>query len=146
MQSYHRRRAATDNHAPTSVATSTAPTDETAILAAPFFEPPWLVDPRCWRSAPLCPFDVASTDAGTVVTPCTALVFVMGNVTVDEGFDSASAAGEKNTSAKPGAGTCIAHVFAEASQGTVWTDSSPLKRPSAVCGGRRSVRIAHVSK
>ena len=106
------------------------PGSSSARGAAPLL--PLLVLSRCARSAPLCPLDVASTDGFTVaVFSCFPVMVEVEKVTVDEGSVSARAADERKTSAKPGAGTSIAHVPPLWSHCTVEMLSVPLKRPSA---------------
>lgn len=105
-----------------------APGSSTIFCAA--LALPLLVLPTCSLSTPLCPFDVASTDAGTAAVFCVFVSDVVGKVTVDEGSDSEKASPVRNTSAKPGAGTSMEQVLAPWSQGTLTTFSAPRKRPS----------------
>ena len=98
-----------------------------AALPAPLL--PLLVLPSD-RSLPLCPFDVASTLGGTVAVFMVFVNAVVGNVAVVLGSDSAAASSVSITSAKPGAGTVMAHVPALVSHCTVWICSSPRSRPS----------------
>lgn len=101
-----------------------------ALGSAPLL--PLLVASRCWRSEPLCPFDVARTEGFTVaVFSCLPVTVDVENVIVDLGSTSESASEVRKTSAKPGAGTSMLHVPALWSHWTVEMLSCPLKRPSA---------------
>ena len=73
---------------------------------------------------------------------------VVAKVAVEVGSESANAASDKKTSAKPGAGTLTLQTLLFWSQGTVSIASSPLKRPShsnfppSVC---RDVSVRHAT-
>jgi hypothetical protein len=60
------------------------------------------------------------------------LATVVGNVTAEVGETASSASEVRKTSAKPGAGTGIEHVWAVWSQGTFVTLIVPYRRPSEV--------------
>ena len=82
------------------------------------------------RSFALSPFDVAST-LGSIVTVFFSFVTaVVEYVCVVVGSVTPCAFEEMNTSATPGAGTGIWHVFAVVSHWMVWMSSVPLRRPS----------------
>ena len=79
---------------------------------------------------PLFPFDVAST-LGSIVTVFFSFVTaVVEYVCVCVGSIAFCESDERKTSATPGAGTGIWHVFAFVSQAMVWMTSVPLRRPS----------------
>ena len=82
------------------------------------------------RSFALIPFDVAST-LGSMLTVLYVFVSaVVGYVCVVDGSSAPCAPDERKTSATPGAGTGMSHVFAVVSQVMVWMSSVPERRPS----------------
>lgn len=82
------------------------------------------------RCEPALPLDVARAEEGTVAVFIVFVTAVVGKVCVLDGVLSSKAPSERKTSAKPGAGTVTKQVFVVCSQLTVWTSSSPEKRPS----------------
>jgi hypothetical protein len=84
---------------------------DTVAARAPPLTLPLLVL-ESFHDDPEWPFDVANTDAGTVAVFSVFVNVDVENVRVVDGLDSENAADVRNTRAKPGAGTCTAHVLA----------------------------------
>lgn len=125
----YRLIAATTTHAPaTSITSTVTPGTTPAVLGALLL--PWLVLDSL-RSFALSPFDVASTLGSIVTVFFDFVTTVVEYVSVCEGSTAPCASDERKTSATPGAGTGIWHVFAVVSQVMVWITSVPVRRPSA---------------
>ena len=80
---------------------------------------------------PLTSVSARKLTAPTQVFASHAVGGVVGNVDAPGSDAALWASSEKKTSAAPGAGTLIWHMFCVWSQGTVWMSSSPFQRPSA---------------
>jgi hypothetical protein len=125
MHHHHPHRTPT----PANPAALTIPATPIPTLtpSAPFS---LLVLPNCFRCAPLIPLLVANT-VGLIVAVFAFLVYaVVANVCVVLGLDSARAPGVRNTRAMQGAGSGIVQVEEVLSQGIVWMETEPVRRPS----------------
>ena len=80
------------------------------VREAPLPLLPLLVDARCWRSKPLWPCAVASTDGLMTAVFTVFVIVVVAKVTVEVGSECERASLERKTSANPGAGTLMAQV------------------------------------